>query len=481
MDAQTPKVEAYANVKRIGLCVPMRGMIDANFMQCYLQIMLYFMKQPGIIPMPFFSEGVPLDKARNDIVRAAVIAQCDYYFWIDADVMMNEAAAATMWETIQQPSIDIVSGIYYERAPPFNPVLRKESDFGKMRVIDDYPRDKLFTADGVGFGCVMMKKAPMVAMVNKFKGKVFLFSEECSEDLFFCRRVRELGFKIWVNPSVQCSHGGAPVSAWHYLHYKMDEYADMKELADYTKENPVAVYRKACDGVIQMAHAWKDKFGERTKENTPAGAAITQPELDEFYRTCDYRYDLTAYWSHNRRMREHVLGAAAVALSGEVAGQQVLDYGCGIGDYGLSVLEDTKDVHVDFFDINTMNLDYVSWRVQQRHILDPLWSSFSTRDAAHIQDKDYKLVFCLDVLEHVADPAEHLKWIRAHMKPDGILLCFVAPANPLAPEHISFAIPEDHGFLKTGEYSYIRDDSPLALEYKRQMANLVVPTAKVSP
>lgn len=448
-------------IKKVGICIPMRGMIEAGFVNNFVRIMMWFMRQPNTLPVPIFSDGLPLDKARNDCVKSGEIARCDYYFWLDSDVYLNEVGLSTMWHFLNSSEDrHIVSGIYYEKMPPFNPVIRKADSLGRFIPICEVPKQP-FKIYGAGFGCVLMKREPMDAMFNAHKGRVFQFLPDISEDLFFCKEVQKLTakngkrFEIWCHPNVQCSHYGGFVQEWNHLHYKLDEYSDISELAAYLKLDRRTVLQKCTDAAYDIANRWTETF----KAYKP-GDDIPDELIDEFYKKLDlYLYDLTYYWSRDKRGKTEVLSRIRESDT------RILDYGCGIGDYGLNILESRPNTttQVTFYDINEPNQAYLKWRIEQRVKEDPPFFSpeqaIVTNNVKDLEGKKYDTIICMDVLEHVADPALHAKRIYDLLDRNGVLLAFVAPKSKFQPMHISEYKLEDAGFVQVSDYVYVRADS----------------------
>lgn len=445
--SETEGIKKPSKVVIMAILVPMRGLVDANFHQGYMRLFLHLMKIPNLIPVPIYSEAVPVDKARNMLLKEAIIANCDYSLWLDADIYLTTEGFNHLYTTVQLPDKDVVSGIYYERAPPYNPVLRMEAEFNKMKIVYDYPTDKLFEVDGMGMGCVMMTRKAMNAVFKAHGGEPFYFNKEASEDLNFSRNLRKLGYKITVNPLVQCTHIGASVGQWHYLHHKLDEYTEVKELAKYLGEKPEVTLNNTMDAQIQMVKDWKAVFGDKKEKD------LSEEEIEEFYKNCNYLYDLTNFWMRGKLRRNSVFANVTDKH------RKILDFGCGIGDFGLTMLEDFPDSHVVFYDINKKNMAYLRDRVKKNGFGD---RCIVTENVKEIPKEQFDLIFCLDMLEYLKNPAKALSYLRSHLTPTGLLLATVASKSPFQPQHISEITIHEHGFMRLNDCAYIRDDSELA-------------------
>ncbi len=125
------------------------------------------------------------------------------------------------------------------------------------------------------------------------------------------------------------------------------------------------------------------------------------PDELTFYRTSRaYLYDLTVFaMSGTKRPYRHMIRRMAPP------GARLLDYGCGIGSDGLRLLDLGYDV--SFADFANPSVDYLRWRLARRGLEAPVHDV--DREVPGGQD----LVYCFDVLEHVADPFAFLERLES--------------------------------------------------------------------
>lgn len=162
-----------------------------------------------------FLIGSLIYDSRNKLAVQAIKGGFDYVMWFDSD-MVFESDTMTRLQKHLQDGYDIVTGLYFRRTPPYTPVL-----FSKLEVredgigvdfadYNDYPSDRLFEVAGCGFGCVIMKTEVLVDIFSN-TGNMFQPFASAGEDIAFCIRARERGYKIFCDPTVKLGHVGHAV------------------------------------------------------------------------------------------------------------------------------------------------------------------------------------------------------------------------------------------------------------------------------
>lgn len=146
--------------------------------------------------------------ARNDLATYSISMDADYVFWLDSDMVFDPDVLERMMKTLKDNDLDILTGLYFRRVPPYSPVL-----FDKLDIKDDICEwsefktipEGLFEVGGCGFGCVLMKTDVFYDVQGKF-GNMFAPIANNGEDIAFCWRARQCGYKIWCDPSIIFGH-----------------------------------------------------------------------------------------------------------------------------------------------------------------------------------------------------------------------------------------------------------------------------------
>jgi cyclopropane fatty-acyl-phospholipid synthase-like methyltransferase len=83
------------------------------------------------------------------------------------------------------------------------------------------------------------------------------------------------------------------------------------------------------------------------------------------------------------------------------------------------------------------------------------------------KEEHYDMIFALDVLEHIKNPEIHVAKLRKMLKRNGTLVAQIAPKGMFQPQHIAEIDLNQHGFLQTDTYVYVRTDSDMAVNYAK--------------
>ena len=146
-------------------------------------------------------QGCYVHKNREEIViDAQKMGGFTHLFFIDSDMCFS----ADVLDRLLSREADIIAGAYKYRHPGGEYVVcLTDKSNGKEATIPD----KLFTAYAAGTGCMLIK----MSVFDKVPRPWFSFGPpemQIGEDIFFCKKAQEYGYKIWVDPSVEISHIG---------------------------------------------------------------------------------------------------------------------------------------------------------------------------------------------------------------------------------------------------------------------------------
>lgn len=158
--------------------------------------------------------GSLIYEARDKLFAQALESECDYIMWFDSDMTFDDDTLLRLLKTAEEYEADVVSGLYFRRSPPYTPVA-----FDSFEVVEEggspVGHAKDYTGEfsgvhevgGVGFGCVLTSVDAALDIFSKHN-TCFSPIGRVGEDLAFCWRARELGYKVLLDTDVKCGHVG---------------------------------------------------------------------------------------------------------------------------------------------------------------------------------------------------------------------------------------------------------------------------------
>ena len=199
-------------MRKILIAVPCMDQLPAQFAHSLATLTSYGVEDTKI--SIWFNLGSLIYTSRDQIAKKALLDEADLVMWFDSDMVFNPDTLTRMLKLIDEGH-DFVTGIYYRRTPPFSAVgfktmeLNEEGTAFTWEDLTEIP-DEPFEVGACGFGCVLMKTEIFVSVFAKF-GLMFTPIANCGEDIAFCWRARQCGYKIIADPSIKLGHVGHTV------------------------------------------------------------------------------------------------------------------------------------------------------------------------------------------------------------------------------------------------------------------------------
>ena len=201
MNTPTP----LSQKKRILIAIPTARNIEPETFKS-----IYDLIVPADCQITFqYFFGYNIDQVRN-LIADWVVKGYDYLFSVDSDI----AFAPDTLVKLLSHNKDIVSGMYIQRKSNMHILELYESN--NTGGCSNIPYEKikgrgLVEIAGCGFGCVLVKAEVMRSVgYPQFKYHSALdHKNTISEDVDFCRKARDKGFKLWADTSIKCRHIGS--------------------------------------------------------------------------------------------------------------------------------------------------------------------------------------------------------------------------------------------------------------------------------
>lgn len=145
----------------------------------------------GVPMQPFLGIGCYIHHNRDVVVRQALENCCSHLLFVDTDVIFPHDAIARLIAR----DVDIVAARYNKRILPITPTVREEiADMAEVPFVPS--------------GFLMVN----CDVFRKIGRPWFSFDERSdSDDLYFCNKARDAGFKVHCDPTIQVGHLGPAI------------------------------------------------------------------------------------------------------------------------------------------------------------------------------------------------------------------------------------------------------------------------------
>ena len=186
---------------RLLIGVPTLDYVNVGFMNCLLKLIIK-LKDEHIDFDLEINSGTLVYLAREQIAHKAINEHYTHVLWLDSDMVFND----DILDGLMSCGEDFVTGIYHARRKGYASVIFKSIEPDTIERFEEYPRET-FEIAGCGFGCVLTS-VPMLSTVCLHYGTCFTPLQSLGEDVAFCKRAHNLGYKLWCEPSIVCGHIG---------------------------------------------------------------------------------------------------------------------------------------------------------------------------------------------------------------------------------------------------------------------------------
>lgn len=165
-----------------------------------------------------------VDQARNQLVRDCLTHNPTHIFWVDHDVTCPPDAVTKLLAH----NLPVVGGMYHSKDEPYGPVAFGLDPFEMMQTVP--PSENLHLVGGLGLGATLVKADVYRLMKAHFEDErwheVHTGQPDIGEDVHFAMRLQEMGYPVFLDPTVQCGHiRDQIVTAQDYLSVRVKEGA----------------------------------------------------------------------------------------------------------------------------------------------------------------------------------------------------------------------------------------------------------------
>jgi predicted SAM-dependent methyltransferase len=160
--------------------------------------------------------GQPVDQARQTIAESAVAKKVKFLFFIDEDVTIPAHAIRQLIYHMEHfPKVAVAGAIYCHKSPPSMPMVFRGNGAGPYW---DWKVGEVFDISGIGMGATLIRVDALVNLPKpwfKTIDSVERYMDGIpqgdlwTEDLYFCKLVKDAGFDIIADGGLLCDHWDA--------------------------------------------------------------------------------------------------------------------------------------------------------------------------------------------------------------------------------------------------------------------------------
>lgn len=189
-------------MKKILIAIPSGDDLAAEFVQSLLAL-----KPVDYVEIKI-QTGSLVYLSRELLAAYAINKGFDYVLWLDTDMVFKP----DLLEKLIEDDVDMAAGLFFQRRPPCEPALWKRIECGEgvdrfdERYLD-YPVDQLFEIDACGMAAVLVK-GEVLRKVHETYHRTFEPISGYGEDISFCIRAKNCGYKLWCDSRVKVGHRG---------------------------------------------------------------------------------------------------------------------------------------------------------------------------------------------------------------------------------------------------------------------------------
>lgn len=187
------------------VAVPSMDQVPARFAQA-----LAMLQKEGDCAVTF-QIGSLVYMSRDKLAERAIQMGADRILWLDSDMVFDPDVLIRLSKVMKDNDADMVTGVYFRRVQPFTPVLYEKLDLkdglADYNEYEKLPEEDVFEVAGCGFGCVLMNTDVALSVMARYH-EMFTPMNSMGEDLSFCWRARQCGYKILCDQSIPLGHVG---------------------------------------------------------------------------------------------------------------------------------------------------------------------------------------------------------------------------------------------------------------------------------
>jgi hypothetical protein len=185
----------------IAVCTPARDMVHTMFTYDLVNLVCYHTLNTNDAISLKISEGTLIANQRAELSLDAMREGCSHLLFIDSDMRFPQ----DMISRLLAHDVDIVATNCARRRMPTGPTAQVYKENGDRELVWSMPESTgLQEVGSVGMGVMLIKAGVFKALSEPWYETPWRSDKRgyIGEDVFFCKKAREAGFKIWIDHDV---------------------------------------------------------------------------------------------------------------------------------------------------------------------------------------------------------------------------------------------------------------------------------------
>jgi hypothetical protein len=188
-------------MKYIAVCTPARDMVHTMFTYDLVNMVANHTLNTNDAISLKISQGTLIANQRAELCLDAMREKCTHVLFIDSDMRFPQ----DMIERLLQHDLDIVATNCARRRMPTGPTAQIYKENGERELVYTMPESTgLQEVGSVGMGVMLIKANVFAKLAEPWFETPWRHDKRgyIGEDVFFCKKAREAGFKIWIDHDV---------------------------------------------------------------------------------------------------------------------------------------------------------------------------------------------------------------------------------------------------------------------------------------
>ena len=167
-------------------------------------------------------KGKEVGESRNEMVLNAIKAQAKYVWFLDDDVAPPFHAVRSLINQLENADEKtmVCGGIYCYKYSPTEPVVFRGEGLGAFW---KWKQGDVFEVTSIGTGCMLIKTEVFDKIPKPWFKTVDTAEFQQNDDLYWCQKVREAGFKILADGNVLTTHLDWDSDAQDFVPYELPD------------------------------------------------------------------------------------------------------------------------------------------------------------------------------------------------------------------------------------------------------------------